>query len=58
MKKSKAKKKMGRPPKPAGEKKNPALGIRLTAAEHERLRRNAAAAGRNVAAHIVARCCG
>jgi predicted DNA binding CopG/RHH family protein len=47
----------GRPPLPAAEKKKPALGLRLTDAELERVRANAAAAGQTVAGYVVARCC-
>jgi uncharacterized protein (DUF1778 family) len=52
-----AKTKMGRPPKAAGERKRPAIGLRLTDAERARLRKNAAAGGQTVAGYIVARCC-
>jgi hypothetical protein len=53
-----AKTKMGRPPKPAGERRRPAISLRLTDAERLRLRKNAGAAGQTVAGYIVARCCG
>ncbi len=58
MKKAQPKHPGGRPPKPAAERKRPAVGLRLTAAERQRLRRNAARAGQTVAGYIVGRCCG
>jgi len=45
---SEARKRKGRPPLPAGEKRSSLLVVRLTDAEHEKLRGNAKAAGVSV----------
>jgi len=52
----KAKHAGGRPPKAAADRRTPALGLRLTAAEAARVRAAAARAGMSIVDYVVARC--
>jgi hypothetical protein len=45
------------PRKPASQLRKPTLGIKLTAAEAEAIRANAAQAELSITAYVVSRCC-